>query len=865
MLKKSARRIVFIVALTAHHRPCLSAGHDRHRPVPLPDQAQGSLIEHDGKVVGSALIGQVFTSDKYFHGRPSATLGPTRTTRPRRRPPLQRRQLEGSNLGPTNKALIDRVKGDVDKLKAENPLGAGPDRPGDHVGQRPRPAHLAGGGPVPGAARCQGAQPARRSRARAGRRPDRGPAPRPPRRAARQRAGAQPRARRGSRQVDGASRSAREARRDDVRISVRRPVTISGPRPRPCSKRPRREEKRVGKLKIFVGAAPGVGKTYEMLQPARARQARRLRRRRRRRRDPRPQGDRGAARGPGGHPAQAHRLQGPCARGDGPRRHPRAPAADRAGRRARPHQRAGQPPPQALSRRRGAARQRHRRLHHRQHPARREPQRRRRADHPRPRARDRARLDLRPRRRHRARSTSRRRPDPAAEGRQGLRPQAGRAGARAFLLARQPDGAARARAAPHRRAGRRAVAHPHAGARHPGPVGGGRARPGLRQRGPARRRPGALRQAARRPAARAVDCALRRDAARSLQLTEEERDRIADTLRLAEPLGGEAITIPGGAQRIADDVIAFARRPTTSPRSSSASRRARAGSRSCTARSCTTSSAARQHQRPCHRRRRASPASRCRGRPCARRTRPSAVRARPLRRRRSSRSRLPSASASSIQPWLGIENVDLVFLTAIVGVAVRFGLWPSLFASVAASLCYNFFFLPPLYTFTIADPTNVAAFVFFAVMAMLVSNVAARVRTQALAAIARARTTEVALRLQPQARRRRHARRRAVGDRLPDRLDAEGPGRAAAAGGRLDRGQGRLSAGGHARRGRPRRRQLGLAERPRGRARLRHAARRQAAVPADAHRPRRRSASSASTATSRARCSRPTSGACSMR
>ena len=64
-----------------------------------------------------------------------------------------------------------------------------------------------------------------------------------------------------------------------------------------------------------------------------------------------------------------------------------------------------------------------------------------------------------------------------------------------------------------------------------------------------------------------------------------------------------------------------------------------------------------------------------------------------------------------IQPWFGIENVDLVFLTAIVAVAVRYGLWPSLFASVAASLCYNFFFLPPIYTFTIADPTNVAAFV----------------------------------------------------------------------------------------------------------------------------------------------------------
>ena len=96
----------------------------------------------------------------------------------------------------------------------------------------------------------------------------------------------------------------------------------------------------------------------------------------------------------------------------------------------------------------------------------------------------------------------------------------------------------------------------------------------------------------------------------------------------------------------------------------------------------------------------------------------------------------------AVRPWLGIENVDLVFLTAVVGVAVRYGLWPSLVASVAASLCYNFFFLPPIYTFTITDPTNVAAFFFFIVMAVIVSNVAARVRTQAVTAMARARNTE---------------------------------------------------------------------------------------------------------------------------
>ena len=95
-----------------------------------------------------------------------------------------------------------------------------------------------------------------------------------------------------------------------------------------------------------------------------------------------------------------------------------------------------------------------------------------------------------------------------------------------------------------------------------------------------------------------------------------------------------------------------------------------------------------------------------------------------------------------IKAPLGVENVDLVFLTAIVAVAVRFGLFPSLFASAVASLCYNFFFLPPLYTFAIADPTNVAAFAFFIIMAAIVSKVAARPRTQAETAMARVRTTE---------------------------------------------------------------------------------------------------------------------------
>ena len=88
----------------------------------FPRQANGSLIEKDGKVVGSALIGQEFKDDKYFHGRPSATSAPDPADATKTVPaPYNAANSGGSNLGPTSKALNDRIKEDVDKLKAENP------------------------------------------------------------------------------------------------------------------------------------------------------------------------------------------------------------------------------------------------------------------------------------------------------------------------------------------------------------------------------------------------------------------------------------------------------------------------------------------------------------------------------------------------------------------------------------------------------------------------------------------------------------------------------------------------------------------------------------------------------------------------
>ena len=88
----------------------------------FPHQANGSLIEKDGTVTSSELIGQNFTEDKYFHGRPSATTEPDPNDPTKTVPvPYAADNSSGSNLGPTSEALIDRVKDDAEKLKAENP------------------------------------------------------------------------------------------------------------------------------------------------------------------------------------------------------------------------------------------------------------------------------------------------------------------------------------------------------------------------------------------------------------------------------------------------------------------------------------------------------------------------------------------------------------------------------------------------------------------------------------------------------------------------------------------------------------------------------------------------------------------------
>jgi two-component system sensor histidine kinase KdpD len=227
---------------------------------------------------------------------------------------------------------------------------------------------------------------------------------------------------------------------------------------------------------------------------------------------------------------------------------------------------------------------------------------------------------------------------------------------------------------------------------------------------------------------------------RSLQLTEDERDRVADTLRLTEALGGEAVTIPAGDRGIADDVIGYAQANNVTQVVIGKSTRARwfeilHGSvvHDLVRRSGNISvHVIAGDQLP--------------GQQIPKKTVRTSDHETAFDPRPSMFAILAVAialgCAELVDYWIGVENVDLVFLTAIVGVAVRYGLWPSLLASVASALCYNFFFLPPIYTFTIADPHNIAAFALFTLVAVIVSHVGARGRMQAVAAQTRVRTVE---------------------------------------------------------------------------------------------------------------------------
>jgi K+-transporting ATPase ATPase C chain len=127
MLRLIRPAIVILVALTLITGLVYPLAMTGIAQVLFPRQAQGSLIERNGIVVGSELVGQVFESDKYFHGRPSATTAPDPNDSTKTVPaPYSAANSGGSNLGPSNKALVDRVQGDIDKLKQENPSASVP-------------------------------------------------------------------------------------------------------------------------------------------------------------------------------------------------------------------------------------------------------------------------------------------------------------------------------------------------------------------------------------------------------------------------------------------------------------------------------------------------------------------------------------------------------------------------------------------------------------------------------------------------------------------------------------------------------------------------------------------------------------------
>jgi two-component system sensor histidine kinase KdpD len=219
---------------------------------------------------------------------------------------------------------------------------------------------------------------------------------------------------------------------------------------------------------------------------------------------------------------------------------------------------------------------------------------------------------------------------------------------------------------------------------------------------------------------------------RTAQLTEQERDRIAEALRLAERLGAETVTIPG--QDVADTIADYA-----------------------TANNFTQVIIAQplrprwmewlygtQTQRLIRKVGGASVHVLGKGQTA----KPASVPVQPARVGINAYVgglvlvALALGIALVLREMLNVASVALTFLTAVQIVAVAFGLWPALLASFASMLLYNFFFLPPLYTFTIAEPENVVTLFFFAVTALIGSNLTSHVRAQAIIARQRARATE---------------------------------------------------------------------------------------------------------------------------
>jgi two-component system sensor histidine kinase KdpD len=220
---------------------------------------------------------------------------------------------------------------------------------------------------------------------------------------------------------------------------------------------------------------------------------------------------------------------------------------------------------------------------------------------------------------------------------------------------------------------------------------------------------------------------------------EAARDRVAEALRAAERLGGQAITVP--AASAADGVIQYAQENNFTHIVVSTAQRSWWSE-------LLRSSAAHQIIR------RAGDISvhvvpeqltrAMKGTAPKPESTPSQVKgARDFRSYMGSAGMVAIALAVGLALRnFGITNVALVFLTAVLVSAITYGLWPSLFTCLVAMLAYNFFFMPPLYTFTIADPDNVVALFFFTVIALIASYLSSRVRAQAIVTRERAAMTE---------------------------------------------------------------------------------------------------------------------------
>ena len=222
----------------------------------------------------------------------------------------------------------------------------------------------------------------------------------------------------------------------------------------------------------------------------------------------------------------------------------------------------------------------------------------------------------------------------------------------------------------------------------------------------------------------------------SVETRGAETESVSDALRLAQQLGAEPVLIPG--QDVADTVIDYARANNVThlivgKSSRSGWRQALLGS--ITQRLINRAGGINIHVIE-------APLEAGRGKPPKTTPKPEAATDPLPYIYATAIVALAVPLAMALHEILNVSNIALVFLTAILIGAVLYGLGPSLLACVVAVLSYNFFFLPPLYTFTIADPENVVALFFFAVVAVIASNLAARVRGQALTARLRARTTD---------------------------------------------------------------------------------------------------------------------------